>query len=76
MSIGKSGIKNLAFILDDHEMNGPFDEISEKSVSVDKQKSNDCYPLTNGKKFTARGYILIFSLAMTVLACKYFDTLF
>lgn len=73
MSIGKSGVKNLAFLQDDSDdLSQPVYADCEDNVSECKQAGPEPHlvvkPLYKGKNITARGYVLIASLAATVFA--------
>ena len=78
MSIGKSGIKNLAFLQDDSDDSSqPVYKDSEDNVSVSKQAGLQVMQLEQqevsnslfkGKNITTKGYILIVSLAATIFA--------
>ena len=78
MSIGKSGIKNLAFVRENSDDSSePVYKDSEDNVSVNKQagleplhleRAEASNLLYKGKDITARGYLLIVALAATIFA--------
>ena len=69
MSIGKSGIRNLAFVQDDSEdASETVSKSSADRLSAGLEPLRRESPLYKGKDITARGYILILSLAATMFA--------
>ena len=70
MSIGRSGIKNIAFVEDEDGIVEPIKD-SEDNVSI-RTKFDQTNPLDStlyrGEKLTNRGVILIVSLAATIFA--------
>lgn len=79
MSIGKSGIKNLAFVQDSNDSSikpsygGDStceDHVSANSkvVPLELKPDESSSPLFRGKELTAKGYILIIALAGTIFA--------
>ena len=71
MSIGRSGIKNIAYVEDEDGIIEPIkdseDNVSIKTSKLDQSNALDS-TLYRGEQLTSRGIILIISLAATIFA--------